>query len=477
MDAKTPAVTLAVALAAACAVNPPDAHARGSAAGAKAGKAPDVAAQLNAMQARMNALEAQNRALQAELDTLKPELVTLKQQVAASSTARATAQSEADAIAKVATDESSGSAENQVAKADTSTSHTQDTGITLGGAVRFQYSAEGYNKGNRHRRGDIDFDIFRLDLQGKVHGIVLDAQWRWFQYMSAIQHAWIGYDFTDTQQLQIGLTRIPFGNQPFNSHSYFFSSNYYLGLEDTYAAGAEYVYAGGPWNVQLAFFKNDATGGVDGGGNRTHSYSYDILGVRTPGEDIFAKPAEAAGSVDSVASRVGYTLKRTPDFSWEVAGSALYGGIASPDRRIGHYSAFALSSQLNWKRWNFQAEAVHYGYHTNTHAREMAVGAYAFYDTIAAIANTYSFNVLYHQPVAWGPVESLDFYNDYSIVTNKSGRLPNTIFDVLGVGVSAGDLYTYIDFLTGRNQPFDGGSMAGNGKTEHRLNINFGFYF
>ena len=422
----------------------------------------------SSMQQKIQAMQAQIDALQAQLDALK----------------RKQAASTGDSGQKVASTSGDGDAEadvqaakQQVAKADTSTSHTQDTGITLGGAMRFQYSYEDYNNENVRRVGDTDFDIFRLDLHGKVHGIILDAQWRWFQYMSSIQHAWVGYDFDDEQQLQVGLTRIPFGNQPYNSHNYFFSSNYYLGLEDTHAMGAEYVYAGKLWNVQLAFFKNDSTGGVDGAGNRTHTYSYNVLGVRAPGEDMYAAPSHPAGAVDTSAVRVARTFAPASDVSVEVGVSGLYGGLDDTNSRIGHYYAAALHTNVNVGHWNFQAQWSRYDYATDRHATRLAVGAYAFYDTIAARADSYTLNARYHLPVSWGPIAGLDFYNDYSLVTNKSGMLPSTFMDVLGVGVSAGDLYTYFDFVTARNQPFIGGSMAGDGEVEHRLNINFGFYF
>ncbi len=418
------------------------------------------------------------QAMQAQIESLQAQLNELKQQQARQHAAVAKAGQPVSGTEQAQRKHGKTAKNKRAAKQVAAVKPPPPKeGITLGGAMRFQYSYEDYNRDNVRRAGDIDYDIFRLDLHGKVHGVILNAQWRWFQYMSAIQHAWIGYDFSDKSQIQIGLTRIPFGNQPYNSHSYFFSSNYYLGLEDTQAAGVEYVYASDPWNVQLAFFKNDSTGGVDGGGNRTHSYSYNVLGVRAPGEGIYATPSHPAGAVDSFAARVARIFKPTPDLSMEVGASGLYGGLDDPSSRIGHYSAWALHTNIKYHRWNFQAQAAHYDYTTDSNATRLAVGAYAFYDTIAARASTYTLNVAYHLPVAWGPVQGLDFYNDYSLVTNKSGNLPSTFMDVLGVGVSAGDLYTYFDYVTARNQPFIGGSMAGDGKVEHRLNINFGFYF
>ena len=72
---------------------------------------------------------------------------------------------------------------------------------------------------------------------------------------------------------------------------------------------------------------------------------------------------------------------------------------------------------------------------------------------------------------------NLTFYNDYSLVTNKSADLEDTTMNVLGVAVSAGGMYTYIDYVTAKNQPFIGGTMVGNGGTERRFNINVGYYF
>lgn len=422
-------------------------------------------------------VDARIRAMQAQIDALQAQLDTLKKQSQSGAAGGQSATAATDDQAESTTAPEAEAKDVEVAVADTSSTHTEDTGITLGGAMRFQYSYEDYNDDNVRRVGDQDFDIFRLDLHGKVHGIILDAQWRWFQYMSAIQHAWVGYDFSDTSQLQIGLTRIPFGNQPYNSHNWFFSSNYYLGLEDTQAMGAEYVYDGDKWNVQLAFFKNDSTGGVDGAGERADSYSYNVLGVREPGEGINDAPLHPAGAVDTVAARVARTWTPSDDVSIEVGGSALHGGLDDPHSRIGYYNAYALHANADIGRLNLQAQASRYAYETDDNAKWMAVGAYAFYDSIAAKADSYSLNAAYHVPVEWGPIQGLDFYNDYSIITHKSGNLPSTFMNVLGVGLSAGDLYTYFDYVTARNQPFIGGTMVGNGKVEHRLNINFGFYF
>ena len=148
--------------------------------------------------------------------------------------------------------------------ADSKAAEKEDVGITLGGAVRFQYVYEDYNDENSSRGGDLDFDIFRLDLNGEVGGVILSAQYRWFQYMNVIHHAWVGYDFNKEWQGQIGITRVPFGNLNYNSHNYFFSSNYYVGLEDDYDAGIKFIRKNENHDLRIAFFFTDEMGGIDG---------------------------------------------------------------------------------------------------------------------------------------------------------------------------------------------------------------------
>ncbi|MEY8214756.1 MAG: carbohydrate porin, partial [Colwellia sp.] len=104
---------------------------------------------------------------------------------------------------------------------------------------------------------------------------------------------------------------------------------------------------------------------------------------------------------------------------------------------------------------------------------------YAFYDTIPASAKIYNLNLSYSLPVEMGPITNLTFYNDYNLMTDKSGGLKeDTMMNVTGVLVTSGNLYTLIDYAIGKNQPFLGGSLAGDSdETNSRININFGFYF
>ena len=235
---------------------------------------------------------------------------------------------------------------------------------------------------------------------------------------------------------------------------------------------------GDKWNVQLGFFKNDVNGGVDGGvSNRSDNYTYSIVGWRAPGEANGADPQHPIGVADTGAARVAYRFDLGKDASVEVGASALHGSLEDPTARVGDYDAEAVHANANFGRWNLQLQSARYAYHVNGGADRLAVGAYDFYDSIAAKAHSNTGNIAYRLPVSWGPVSALTFYNDYSLINHKSGNLPNTWMNVSGVSLEAGGLFTYFDYVTARNQPFIGGSMAGDGKVEHRFNVNFGYYF
>lgn len=351
-------------------------------------------------------------------------------------------------------------------------------GINVGGAIRTNLSHTSYNDGNKNRGGDFDFDIFRLNLNGSIDDVMLNAEIRVFDYMTAIKSAYVGYQLSENWQAQAGIAQVPFGNWPYNSHNYFFSSNYYLGLEDDYDLGIVFKrQIADNWQLDLGFFKNDELGGVDGYvDSRADRYSYDIVGSRLSGDGIYDDPAQPLGEYNTVSGRFGYHL-RQGHLQTELGVSALAGGLHNGVRRAGDYGAWALHLNSTYQRWNLQLQYSQYQYDIENTDR-IAVGAYAFYDSIAAEASSATANIAYSLPVSWGPVTGLQFYNDFSLIYDKSDSSSNTMMNVTGFSVAAGCLFTYFDLVLARNQPFVGGSMAADSNdTERRLNINIGYYF
>lgn len=352
-------------------------------------------------------------------------------------------------------------------------------GVKVGGAIRTNYSVTSYNEGNKDRGGDFDFDIFRLNLSGKINDISVNGEIRFFDYMTAIKYAYLGYEFADNWQAQAGITQVPFGNGPYNSHNYFFSSNYYVGFEDDFDLGVVVKrQLADNWKLDVGFFKNDELGGVDGSASdKSHRYSYDIVGSRNVNEGTYDEPANELGEYNTLAGRATYQIEYSKNITTDIGVSLLSGGLHDGVDRAGSYSAWAvhLDSQIN--NWNIQLQHGEYDYDLDDQSDRISVAAYAYYDTVSSKATMSSVNVAYNYAVEWGPISALQFYNDYSAIYDKSDDSADTWMNVTGVSVSAGAFFTYFDFVQARNQPFIGGTMIGEGDTERRFNINLGYYF
>ena len=351
----------------------------------------------------------------------------------------------------------------------------KSSGIKVGGAVRTNYSYTTYDEGNKDRNGDFDFDIFRLNFSGEVGDVILNAEIRFFDYMTAVKYAYAAYDFADDWQVQAGITKVPFGNWPYNSHNYFFSTNYYIGLEDDHDLGVLFKRKiADNWQLDVGFFKNDERGG-SGSSDR---YSYDVVGFRTADEGIYDSPStNEISEYNTFSARYGYHFEHKNGGTTEIGVSALTGGLHDDNDRVGDYNAWAVHLNSTIGQWNFQLQHGEYEYNVDDMNR-MVVGAYAYYDTIASDATMSNANIAYSVPVEWGPVTGLQFYNDYGIIYDKSDNSADTWMNVTGVSVAAGGLFTYFDYVIGKNQPFIGGSVAGDSdETERRFNINIGYYF
>jgi len=347
--------------------------------------------------------------------------------------------------------------------------------IKIGGAVRFQYSYEDYNDNNTDRGGDFDFDTFRLDVNGSIGDVKLSAQYRWYQYMNVVHHAYVAYDFTKNWEGQVGITQVPFGILNYNSNSFFFSSGYYAGLEDDYDTGLSFIGKYDQHDIRIAFFKNDELGGIDGYvDNRTDRYSYDVVGIRGADEGIWDQPATAMAESNTLNLRYAYTFDKT-----EVGVSLLSGDLEGSAGSVGDHDAFAVHVKSKVGNFGIMAQYTDYEYDLDNGSDLVAVGAYSFHDSIPAAAKLYNLNLSYSHNVKFGAITNLTFYNDYNVMTDKSGSFNNdTTMNVTGVAISAGGIYAYVDYIMAKNQPFIGGTMAGDsGDTNKRLNINIGYYF
>lgn len=356
-------------------------------------------------------------------------------------------------------------------------------GIRVGGAVRFQYRYEDYtDRTPTHRRGgDFSFDTLAISLDGRKSDLILSAEYRFYDYMDVVHHAWIGYDVSPRDRIHLGVAPVPFGIVPFSSHNYFFSSNYYLGLEDDYDFGLLWRRVTDRLSVDAGFYKNDELGGIAGSDSedRSERYSFDIVGARPPGEDTFAVPESALEENNTALLRAAYAVLPAEGMHLELGVSAQAGEITDAQgRRAGDRRAYAVHGVLDRGPWSLQAQLTEYAFDLDSGGERVAVAAFDFFDTIPHEARSYVLNLAYAWPVRFGPFSKLLFYNDHSRVVDKSSDLSDTVMNVTGVAMTAGDVIAYFDVVRAKNQPFIGGTMDSSGNDWNtRINLHLGWYF
>lgn len=385
--------------------------------------------------------------------------------------------------------------------------------IDIGGALRFQLQRRGGDPNDRATGGEIDIDTFRLNFDGTISDILFSAEYRFyptFDNAHFIHHGWLGYDFSDHWRGHLGIMQVPFGIQPYASHNFFFSSNYYLGLEDDYDAGVNFRYRRDGHNLQLAFFKNDEYAG--GGGFKR--YSYDPLNAVYRGTVAGEAVAEKVAIEEANTANIRYVhtfgegTERSSEIGLSLQGGQIYNGLTQDTD--GDHWAGATHLDGNYGPWNLMLQVARYEIdadlpETKAFTDELGntgqiahddgligSGAYAFEYTMPAQAWSYLLNVAYTQGVSIGPITQLTYYNDFTYVDKDDNRLEETIQNVTGMSILAGAFFTYVDFVLGKNQPFTNtyvtsGGLGGAQMTDlgsdtandwnTRFNINVGYYF
>jgi len=350
-------------------------------------------------------------------------------------------------------------------------------GIKIGGALRVNYTYKDWDEANKDKGGDFAFDTFRLSANGEIGEMILSAEYRFYPTddWNAIHHGWIGYNFNENWQGQIGVHQVPFGIQPYASHNFWFSGAYYLGLEDDYDMGIKALFNDGPLSLTFAFYKNEELGNSSEAGR----YSVDILR-----NDDNANEETNQGNI-----RAAYTLTHNDTCSTEFGLSGEYGGIYNRTTNdMGDHWAGAAHIVGNYGRWNIQLEGIQFEYDpenpTGSDDTVMNSGAYSYMWGTPAKGSIGTFNVAYGLPVDIGPISKLTFYSDNTVIEPDEDSWDTTWQNVVGCMISAGPVYTYIDVISAENMPFMGGSMVNNAdgwqssnNRNTRVNINFGYYF
>lgn len=337
--------------------------------------------------------------------------------------------------------------------------------VKIGGGLRLNYGWKDYDNDSN---GKFEFELFRLDVDISQDEWFVDGQFRWYQGFNSVHHAEVGYRLDSDNTVIAGITQVPFGMEPYGSDSFWFTGAYYLGLEDDYDAGIKWQSKNGNWSTDLAYFFNSE---YDNGA-RYDRYSFDIASVE-------GKANREDGQLNA---RVQYKTEH------HQVGASLQAGkfINSDSLDKGDHWALGVHYRGVFDSWIVKTQLMHYNYEDKvslgTADHRIALSAFEYPFDIASEATLASFNLAKVFQINNKFADTVTCYNEYShIAAADEAGLTDSVQNVTGCNIAKGGLYTYIDWIAGKNMWFVGGPgvgvQSGPDKWRSRLNINIGYYF
>ncbi|KRG71743.1 hypothetical protein ABB29_02650 [Pseudoxanthomonas dokdonensis] len=339
----------------------------------------------------------------------------------------------------------------------------QDYDFDVGGAVRFNYSWLDY--GPTAGDGDFDLELVRFNSSGHVGRAFYSLEYRWYQDFDAVHHAYAGVKLGEDSDIRAGVVQVPFGLLPYASQSFWFGSGYYLGIEDDYDAGIVWQRKSGPHQLHAAYFAGDEYGT----GKRYDRYSFDVAQTeQLPYRERrrvnlrYEHASDGGGLTWGASAYAGHVQNRDSGRDYGQYGAALH----------GQWKQGPATVQLQWARYRYDVPGS-----------RIAMSAFLFPFEIAAEADVPTFNVAYAVPRS-GWFDGMTCYNNFSMTrpVDRTPDLGDSYQNVTGCSFAKGPMFTYVDWIAGRNMWFVGGSGIGieepaSDRWRSRLNVNVGFYF
>jgi len=412
-------------------------------------------------------LQAEVENLQRELDALKAQLARQHPQSQTTSTTKQNARASTPVQA--------------TSVAAKSVQRKPTSALTIGGGLVTEYQ---YQRPD-NTGGHLILDYLDLNVHGYYGKHWTYAADERFSTVNIKNHAylhygWFAYNFAkkyEPQQIKFGLFHEPFGNLPYGYDSFWGSLAYYAGFTDHQAAGIGYRLEDGPWQVNLAAFKNDNLG-------QPSTYAGGV-------------PTDGYHSDNGGALRVAYRWRGQQRDRHAVFSVAAKGGQLQAGDRQGSRWAVTAAMDGTWGPWNLKLQAVDYAFNVPRNASYAGV----VLPRSSIIAQNYGF--AYHMPakgqlygaslertfaVRWGPVHTVRLYDDYGYlhVGTAGGfndgtvahphRVGDVQLNVAGIEFAANPVYVWADVISGRNaaMAFDG---PDDGAWHTRFNLAIGAYF
>ncbi len=376
--------------------------------------------------------------------------------------------------------------------------------FTIGGTIRANYTIGDYGPELGHSSraekdgGNFALDVFRFNVGFEQDSFIGKAEYRFYPGYGANNHdgyhmlhtGWIGYNFEDKSQVQVGVNRVPFGPGAWGiSQSWFFDQHYYVGLADDMDLGIKYSKTFDNLAIDAAYYVSDE-GTYNGSTKDCTRYSYDAVDESGDGYE----------ERNQVNLRAIYTIK-TDNLSTALGTSLQYGELKSNGSQDdGDHYAGSVHSVIKFANFTLAPQLTYYKYDVDKDQplgtdTLVQFGAFDFPTLIAAEAWIPAVSLSYY--LATPQVEWLEYvipYVEYSSIVKEEDSFNDSELVTVGAAWGSGGWYIYSEFAFSNGNDFVGneagyGDYPGNvwasnrfganptDKWEYRFNINFGYYF
>lgn len=354
--------------------------------------------------------------------------------------------------------------------------------VQITGSYRLNYTVQDWNERQEDRGGDFRFNQLNLGVETEKNGVRLSAQYRMYDNSnpSMIHHLYFATDIDDQSEVQVGITKVPFGIQPYESHNDWGDNALFMGFNDDYDAGIKYITQRGALNVQVAYFSNGDTKPTD-----AERFSADLVSTKLNENGTNAATRQANEEAHQINLHTSYKVGGS-EFGASTQFTGLYN---SETKQMGNAWAAAFFLNGKYDAVGVQLQAGRYEFNPENQdgvsEDSIQMGAFGATYQVASKANMYVANFHYDLPYKGGIVDLVRVYSDYNLIDKDESSFEDSQIHTVGMMIATGDLYTFVDLTSGKNALFVGGGdyenalAAGDGedKWNRFLNIQFGYYF
>ncbi len=381
--------------------------------------------------------------------------------------------------------------------------------LSIGGAIRANYTFGDYTDSNgdsdisppsrsEDDGGTFALDTFRINLDYSKDNFLAKVEYRFYPGYGTNNHdgyhflhtGWLGYNFNEQSQLQVGVNRVPFGPGPYGvSQSWLFDQHYYIGLSDDMDLGIKYIQSIDNLTLDFAYYICDE-GNYFGDTEDSSRYSYDVVNTTGHGyEELHQFNFRAIYKIegDQLTTNVGASLQY-----------GLLDSHGSQDN--GDHYAGSLHSVFEFANFKLATQITYYEYDVDDEQplgtdELVQFGAYDFPTLVAAEAWVPAVSLSYcleTPQLNW--LEYIIPYIEYSSILKEESDFNDSNMFVAGAAWANKGWYIYSEVGLSDGNDFIGneagyGSSPGpewasnrfganqSNEWEYRFNINFGYYF